>query len=55
MAEPKATTPPAAKEYQNTVSGAKISGTVYNELNKGMKSKYTLVKKSKGAKTPPEA
>jgi len=48
------TTPPAAKEYQNTVSGAKISGTVYNELNKQMKSKYTLVKKSK-AKTPAEA
>lgn len=46
-------------EYVNTVSGAKISGTVYNQLKKELKSKYTKVKASKATKkktaTPTEA
>jgi len=42
-------------EYENTVSGARISGTVYGELNKGMKARYVKVKASKKKATPPEA
>ena len=48
-------------EYVNTVSGAKISGTVYNQLKVSMKAKYTKVKQAakksvkKGVSTPVEA
>ena len=48
---------PRTREYENIVSGAKISGTVYEKLNKGLKQKYQMVKSSKGkkTKTPEEA
>ena len=49
MAEAKPT------EWENTVSGARISGTVYQELNKAMKAKYVKVKAKKAKATPPEA
>ena len=42
-------------EWENTISGARISGTVYQQLNKGMKAKYVKVKACKKNATPPEA
>lgn len=45
-------------EYVNKVSGAKISGAVYQKLNKRLKAKYVKVqppKAKKKAATPAEA
>lgn len=49
---------PKDVQYENIVSGAKISGTVYNKLNKKMKVKYVkshTSKASKKATAPKEA
>jgi hypothetical protein len=45
----------ALSEWENSVSGARISGTVYQQLNKELKSRYVKVKAKKGKATPPEA
>jgi len=54
MAEdsPKTTAP---AEYENTTSGAKISGEVYKQLGKDLKARYAKIKKAPVKKTPPEA
>jgi hypothetical protein len=41
---------PANVEYVNIISGARISGTVYNQLNKLMKAKYTIEKSKQTSK-----
>ena len=45
----------APAEYENTTSGAKISGEVYKQLSKDLKSRYAKIKKTSSKKqTPPE-
>ena len=48
---------PANANYKNKVSGAIVSGTVYNKMNKKLKSRYVKVKEApkKAKPTPPEA